>query len=188
MKVEDTMASNAPCDGSSELLDIEKFKQVLHYVIHKTSSIDNVGKTVLYKILYFTDFNYYEMFEEKLTGETYLKYPFGPAPRDFDAVVNELVEEGLIEEKTWFEGAYKKIKYLSTVEPNTLKIVKEELKFIDENIDKYSRFNATQISEHSHKDTPYITAEDFEELDYELVFYRGSELSIRTYDDIDGGC
>jgi hypothetical protein len=81
------MASNAPYSGSSESLDIEKFKRVLHYVIHKTSSIDNVGKTVLYKILYFTDFNYYEMFEEKLTGETYLKYPFGPAPRDFDAVL-----------------------------------------------------------------------------------------------------
>ena len=188
LKVKDIMTSNTPYDDSSELLDIEKFKKVLHYVIHKTSSIDNVGKTVLYKILYFTDFNYYEVFEEKLTGEAYLKYPFGPAPRDFDAAVNELVEEGLIEEKTWFEGAYKKIKYLSTVEPNILKIAKEELNFIDESIDKYSRFNANQISEHSHKDIPYITAEDFEELDYELVFYRDSELSIRTYDDIDGGC
>ena len=175
------MASNAPYD------DLEKFKQVLHHVIYKTSSFDNVGKTVLYKILYFTDFNFYELFEEKLTGETYLKYPFGPAPRDFDVVIDELKEDGLIEEKTWVEGEYKRIKYISTVEPNTLKITKEELDFINENIDKYSQFNAAQISEHSHKDIPYLTAEDFEELDYELVFYRDSELSIRTYDDIDGG-
>ncbi len=182
------MASNAPYGGSSESFDIEKFKQVLQYVILKTSTIDNVGKTVLYKILYFIDFNYYELFEEKLTGETYLKYPYGPAPRDFDDVMSELKDERLIEEKKWTEGRYSRIKYLSTVEPGTSKIAKEELDFIDENIDKYSHFNATQISEHSHKDIPYVAAEDFEELDYELVFYRDAELSVRTYDDVDGGC
>ena len=188
LKVEDIMASNAPYDDSSESFDIEKFKQVLQYIILKTSSTDNVGKTVLYKILYFIDFNYYELFEEKLTGETYLKYPYGPAPRDFDDAISELKGERLIKEKKWIDGRYNRIKYLSVGEPKISKITKEELDFIDKNIDKYSRFNATQISEHSHKDIPYITAEDFEEIDYELVFYRDPELSVRTYDDIDDGC
>ena len=58
----------------------EKFKQVLHYIIHQCGSLENVGKTVLYKILYFTDFDYYELYEEKLTGESYRKLPLGPAP------------------------------------------------------------------------------------------------------------
>ena len=98
------MASNAPYGDSSESFNIEKFKQVLQYVILKTESIDNVGKTVLYKILYFIDFNYYELFEEKLTGETYLKYTYGPAPCDFDDVMSELKNERLIEEKKWTEG------------------------------------------------------------------------------------
>ena len=182
------MASNAPYGGLSESFDLKKFKQVLQYVILKTRSTDNVGKTVLYKILYFIDFNYYELFEEKLTGETYLKYPYGPAPRDFDDVMSELKDERLIEEKKWTDGRYSRIKYLSIVEPDTSKISKEELDFIDKNIYKYSHFNATQISEHSHKDIPYIAAEDFEELDYELVFYRDTDLSVRIYDDIDGGC
>lgn len=182
------MASNAPYDDSSESFDIEKFKQVLQHTIFKTSSTDNVGKTVLYKILYFIDFNYYELFEEKLTGETYLKYPYGPAPRDFDNAISELKSERLIKEKKWIDGRYNRIKYLSTGEPKTSKITREELDFIDKNIDKYSRFNATQISEHSHKDIPYITAEDFEEIDYELVFYRDPELSVRIYDDMADGC
>ena len=68
----------ADIEGSIDSsLNSDKFKQVLHYVIHKTGSIENVGKTVLFKILYFTDFNYYEMFEEKLTGESYRKIPRG---------------------------------------------------------------------------------------------------------------
>ena len=72
----------------------DKFKNLLHYIIHNTGHISNIGKTVLFKILYLTDFNYYELFEEKLSGETYLKYPFGPAPCDFDKVVLELKSDG----------------------------------------------------------------------------------------------
>ena len=85
------------CKESSDF-NLVKFKQFLHYVIHKTSGISKVGKTVLFKILYFTDFNYYELFEEKLSGETYLKYPYGPAPCNFDNVILELKAEGLIKE------------------------------------------------------------------------------------------
>lgn len=171
-------------DSISELADFnrEKFKQLLQYVIYKTNSIPNVGKTVLYKILYFTEFNYYEKFEEKLSGETYLKYPYGPAPRDFDEIIHELKTQGLIQEKLTNYG-YSQKKFTSIVKPDTSKFTKEQIEFIDEDIDTYSSFNATEISEHSHKDTPYIVAEDFEELDYELVFYRSPELSVRIYDD-----
>ena len=173
-----------PCKESSDF-DLEKFKQFLHYIIYKTSGIPNVGKTVLFKILYFTDFNYYELFEEKLSGETYLKYPYGPGPCDFDGVIHELKTEGLVTE-TLANFKYTQRKFKSTIEPDTSKFTKEELEFIDKSIDTYSVFNATKISEHSHKDTPYIVAEDFEELDYELVFYREPELSVRVYDGEDG--
>ena len=58
----------------------QKFKQVLHYFIDETSSFDNIGKKALFKLLYFNDFDYYELFEEKLTGEVYAKLQHGPAP------------------------------------------------------------------------------------------------------------
>ena len=175
--------TDEPCKESSDF-DIEKFKQFLHYVIFKTSGISNVGKTVLYKILYFTDFNYYELFEKKLSGETYLRYPYGPAPCNFEEVIDELEKDGLIKE-TSRNYRYQQTKFTSTIEPDTSKFTNEELKFIDASIDKYSGFNATEISEHSHKDTPYILADDFEDLDYELVFYRSPELSVRRYEDED---
>lgn len=166
----------------------DKFKQVLHYVIHKTGHINNVGKTVLYKILYFTDFNYYELFEENLTGEVYVKYPYGPAPQDFDDVVSALEHENSISETERDYSGLPQIKYTSNTEPDTSKLSKEELAFVDESIAKYSRFNATKISDHSHRDTPYMAAEDFEELDYEMVFYRTSDLSVREYPVDDERC
>jgi len=179
------MENANPCMDSLGEFSKDKFKNVLHYIIHSTGHINNVGKTVLFKILYFTDFNYYELFEEKLTGETYLKYPYGPAPCDFDDVVFELELNEAIRETEYGYGVYRQIKFFSNTEPDISELTKDELDFIDKTIDTYSRFSAKQISEYSHNDAPYIAAEDFEELDYEMVFYRTSELSIRDYDDED---
>lgn len=163
----------------------DKFKQVLHYVIHKTSNISNVSKTVLYKILYFTDFNYYELFEEKLTGEAYIKFPYGPAPQDFDEITSILERENLITENEKYYYGHTQKKYISNRDPDTSKLSNAELDFIDQSIDTYSRFNATEISDHSHRDIPYIAAEDFGEIDYEMVFYRTSDLSVREYSEDD---
>jgi len=40
--------------------NIEKFKEVLLYILGEVGSKPNIGQTVLYKLLYFIDFNYYE--------------------------------------------------------------------------------------------------------------------------------
>ena len=40
--------------------NLKKFKEVLLYILEKVGSKSNVGMTVLYKLLYFIDFDYYE--------------------------------------------------------------------------------------------------------------------------------
>src|SRR3989344_770525 len=39
---------------------VDKFKQVLLYILSKVGGKPNIGQTVLYKLLYFVDFDYYE--------------------------------------------------------------------------------------------------------------------------------
>ena len=48
--------------------------------------------TVLYKLLYFIDFDYYEKFEDQLVGATYIKNHFGPTPVEFKKIVDSLQE------------------------------------------------------------------------------------------------
>jgi transcriptional regulator with XRE-family HTH domain len=48
------------------LKNIAKFKEVFLYVLNKVGAKPNVGETVLYKLLYFIDFDYYEQYEEQL--------------------------------------------------------------------------------------------------------------------------
>ena len=54
--------------------DKEKFKTVLSYVINRCENKANAGKTLICKLLYFSDFNYYEKYETSITHETYIKY------------------------------------------------------------------------------------------------------------------
>ena len=63
----------------------------------KVGAKPNVGETVLYKLLYFIDFNYYEKYEEQLIGATYIKNHHGPTPIEFQAIVNEMIEKKEIE-------------------------------------------------------------------------------------------
>lgn len=49
-------------------LQVNKFKNVLLYILERCAGKPNVGETVLYKLLYFSDFNYYELYEGHLTG------------------------------------------------------------------------------------------------------------------------
>jgi uncharacterized phage-associated protein len=163
--------------------DMEKFKEVLHYVIHKCGHLENVGKTVLFKILYFLDFDYYELFEEPLTGESYRKLEHGPAPVHFDRVVKELENEDIVEICDIEIGKYTQHKYISLKEPKLDLLTGNELKIIDEDIARYSTMNATRISEFSHGDLPYKATRDGEIIDYELVFYRDSLFSAREYED-----
>ena len=68
--------------------NIEKFKQVMLYVLEKVGAKPNVGMTVLYKLFYFIDFDYYEKYEQQLMGLTYVKNTHGPTPREFKVVVD----------------------------------------------------------------------------------------------------
>jgi hypothetical protein len=50
--------------------NLQKFKEVLLYLLDKVGSKSNVGEGVVYKLLYFIDFNFYEKYEEQLVGAT----------------------------------------------------------------------------------------------------------------------
>jgi len=60
--------------------NLEKFKEVLLYILNKVGSKPNIGETVIYKLLYFIDFDFYEKYEEQLIGATYIKNRYGPTP------------------------------------------------------------------------------------------------------------
>lgn len=159
----------------------EKFKQVLLYIVNKTGDISNVGKTVVYKILYFADFDFYEIFEKSITGEIYQKLPKGPAPIHFAEIARELKAEKKVREiRPYFHGCRQK-KFIPLNDADTSLLSREELEIIDKTITKISDMNATEVSDYSHGDMPWKSADFKMPIDYEMVFYRNDEYSVREY-------
>lgn len=163
-------------------LNIKKFKSLLHYIISKCGANPNVEKTVIYKLLYFSDFNYFEIYEKSLTNETYKRLPHGPAPIHFDLAISELEKEGKISvDSILLYADMNQFRYKSLKEPE-IDFTKDELSVINEVINKLSKMNATQISEYSHGDMPWRAAEDYEIMKYSFVFYRDPKYHVREYD------
>lgn len=135
--------------------NVEKFKEVLLYILTKVGGKPNVGETVLYKLLYFIDFDYYEKYEEQLIGCTYIKNHYGPTPVEFKTIVRDMIKNGEIEliESKYFNHLQRK--YLPVREPDLTKLKDaRELKHIDEVIVRLSDKNGVELSNYSHEDVP----------------------------------
>jgi len=162
----------------------KKFQQVLLYILGKVGSRPNIGQTVLYKLLYFIDFDYYEKYEEQLIGATYIKNTYGPTPISFAKLVRKMSDNGKIVEVKSKYFDLDQTKYIPVKEPDVSELSGQELKHIDDELERLAHFSARELSELSHKDTPYVVAKDKEIMDYEYVFYRPEETSVREYEPL----
>jgi transcriptional regulator with XRE-family HTH domain len=164
-------------------LQISKFKNVLLYILERCAGKPNVGETVLYKLLYFSDFNYYELYEEHLTGAKYRKLPYGPVPQKLDTIIGQMIEKGQLQRvKTEYHG-YPQTRYLPLEKADLTELRASEKEIIDRVIEQMSDWSAAAISNYSHKDMPWIASKEGEEINYELAFYRDAPFSVRNYGD-----
>ncbi len=166
---------------SLPILHTDKFKNVLLYILEKCAGKPNVGETVLNKLLYFSDFNYYEMYEEHLTGATYRKLPYGPVPQNMDSVIDQMIRKGELRRiKTNYYGL-PQTRYIPLIKSDLAQFKASEKEIIDRVIDQMSDWSGTAISNYSHKDMPWLASKEGEEIDYELVFYRDIPYTVRNY-------
>ena len=164
-------------------LQVGKFKNVLLYILERCAGKPNVGETVLYKLLYFSDFNYYELYEEHLTGAKYRKLPYGPIPQKLDTIVLQMIDEGQIQRvKTVYHG-YPQTRYLPLVKSDLTALKASEKDVIDRVIEQMGDWSATAIGDYSHKDLPWDVTDEGKEINYNLAFYREIPHSVRVYNE-----
>lgn len=161
----------------------EKFKELLLYILYEVGMKPNIGKTVLYKLLYFCDFNFYELYGKSITGMQYIKLPKWPAPYKFDTIIEEMKTDNEIltveSEYKW----YKQQKYFPNRHYQRIFSREEEL-IIKQVLETLSDANASDISEYSHKDAPWKETKDMEIIEYDLVKKREYPYSILQSEQI----
>ena len=163
--------------------DLDTFKQILLYVLNKAGGKPNVGETVLHKLLYFIDFDYYEKYEENLMGATYIKNHHGPTSVELQAILKDMQENGEIEAVNSRHFKYEQKKYLALKRPALDTLSARDIAHIDDVLARLSDKNAREMENYSHGDIPWQSAQDGQPLSYESVFYRDEKYSVRNYDD-----
>lgn len=163
-----------------------KFKQVLLYITSKCAGKPNVWKTVLNKLLYFCDFDYYERHGESITWVNYIKKMRWPVPQVMDLVIDSMVKRQEIQEieVPYYDFTQKRI--IPLINPDLSVLNAEELAQIDEIISKYWDKNAEWMTNWSHGDIPWdATPNEWDVISYWLVMYRDEVYAVSNREDDD---
>ncbi len=165
-------------------VDKEKLRNVILYLLEKCGGKPNVGETVLYKLLYFIDFNSYELTGQPVTGMNYVKLQFGPVPRakEYNAVIEAMKASNALEVLTKDYHGRPQTRYVALVESNISVFNTKEIKAMDEVIAKLSDMNASQIEDYVHKDAPWEIAEEKQIIPYNLVLERVAPYAHYDYE------
>jgi hypothetical protein len=158
--------------------DKPKFKRLVHYIIWKVGKHDWFGATKLNKVLWFVDARAYTLTGKPITGETYVRGPFGPLPEHIDPVQKELVQERRI--RITKEGKLTRLVALVPAEDNWFS--DPELQSIDWWANHIAKdHTAESISEETH-DYAWEIAKMGEELP--LYAYRVARIKEPSEEDL----
>lgn len=169
-----------------------KLKQLIIYLSSKLSSKQNFGETLLNKLLYFIDFDYYERTGSLITDEEYVKLPYWPVPNNIKEILSSMQKDGLIKittreyfwknQKTIVPLIDADVSFLEEIDKNNretsdnyepwsgLPHPKKLIKWV---LEKYGSRNADALSDRSHYDTPYLSTKKIgDTISPALVFYR----------------
>lgn len=155
----------------------EKFKELLLYILHRIGIKPNIWKTVLYKLLYFCDFDYFEKYGKSITGMQYIKLPMGPAPYKFDVITMQMQKDNELLSINSEYGGYRQQKYFPNRNYQQI-FSAQELEVIERVLKNLSDAKASEISEYSHHDKPREMTKDMEIINYSLTKKREYPYSI----------
>jgi len=132
-------------------VNLRKLMQLIIFFAHH-ETVKPLGKTKLFKLLYFTDVTHIRTVGEPITGAEYLKYPYGPVPMQGNYVLKELRKHRLIRQ----EG--RQITALQM--PNMAIFTTQEIRTIYTVIEEYGKDSATALSWRSHQESAWLLAEE----------------------------
>lgn len=163
-----------------------KLRQLILYILSRCGGKPNFGETVLYKLLYFIDFDTYESLGKPMTGMNYIHQKFGPMPqlKQYQPVIQGMKENQEI--KVFNQDYYgmTQKRYVALKNYKMDDFSGEEKELIDNVISHLSNLGARQIEEYAHGDIPWKSTHDNEIISYDLVVYRKLPYAQCDYEQV----
>lgn len=161
------------------MINIQKYENLIIRIVNSIDS-SNLGKTKLYKLLFFIDYENFKKNGNTITGDDYLRYPMGPVPKSFWEVVRVMEDNGKIEYKNEIKY-YPMVcfKALKEEEPHIFESEEEEV--INSTIESKKNLTRQQLINQTHDEDVWKNAEEWSV----LKFDKNANNSI-SYSERDG--
>lgn len=125
----------------------EKFKELVLFIAQRCEDHPFFGATKLNKVLFFSDFLAYEHLGKPITGAEYAALEFGPAPRRWLPIRDEmLLDDDIVIRES---GSQRRVVALRT--PDQECFSRAERQIVEKVIDALEYQDAESVSELSHK-------------------------------------
>jgi uncharacterized phage-associated protein len=145
-------------------VNLRKFMQLIVFFSHH-ESVKPLGKTKLFKLLYFTDATHLEKAGQSITGAEYLKYPYGPVPIQGDYAIKELRKRQFIRIQRMKLSKERPMQEIIALQaPNMAVFTTQEMITISHVIEQYGDNTASVLSWKSHHEDAWLFAEDWRPL------------------------
>ena len=158
--------------------DERKLKALILYIATKLKDDPLFGYTKLNKVLYFCDFQAYGSLGVSITGATYQRLDFGPAPRGIVPLRRQLEDSGAIAiESAIMPGGYVLRRIVARTMPDTSVFSTREMEIIDSIIAFARTLTASELSELSHREIGWIMTPPYEDIPYRSFFIGNEPLT-----------
>jgi uncharacterized phage-associated protein len=163
-----------------------KFEQAILYFLHTVNN-GLLGKTKLFKLLYFADFDHFERHGSPITGETYLKFEHGPFPEHGDDALSRLNAMERISAQQVSAGPYKQFAYTPLVEFDLSGFTANEILTLVDVTNKWERHSAREIVAATHGEAPWIATANRQAIPYAMAYYRNKFGEMNEFAEEDSG-
>ena len=153
-----------------------KFKQLILYLAAKSEGDQSFGATKLNKLLFYSDFLAYLTTGSPISGQTYQKLSYGPAPKSLVPVLREMQDEQLCIERERAHFGKTQRQVVPLVEPDLSCFTAKEVDIVHEVLSELRHSSASEVSELSHRFIGWQAAAEGEEIPYETALLAGSPL------------
>lgn len=150
---------------SGESPNYEKYRQMILAFLRQGGTIT---KTKLAKLLYFADFGWFYYHLQSMSGMQYRKIKYGPVADSYFRIIDEMFDGGEIGIEQTKDGAMLISETRSGKKVDLQGINKEEQKLIKNIEKKWKGKKTTEIVDFTHKQFPYMFAEDNDIVSYDI--------------------
>lgn len=156
--------------------NLEKFKELLVYIVTNFNINRTLTETKLWKLLYFCEADFFEKSKKTITGVDYYKNKFGATPDKKIIDQAHLQLKGFIKRKKIKKKDGRTITVYESLKEYPYKYLSaQEVEEARKTCEKYYRLSVSAICVLAHKDPPYLGAKVREKVDFNFVVYREEE-------------